>query len=62
MPATKNDTLVLSEAAEVLKMHPDTVKKHAENNEIPGRKIGRNWRFSRRALEAYLAGKVEVAA
>jgi len=62
MKAIESDTLVLSQAAEVLKMHADTVKKHAEAGEIPGRKIGRNWRFSRRALEAYLAGRVEVAA
>lgn len=35
----------LRAAAELLQLHPDTVKKKTRQGEIPGRKIGRCWRF-----------------
>ena len=33
------------EAAALLRMHPKTLKKKAHLGEIPGRRIGKYWRF-----------------
>ena len=33
------------EAAALLRMHPNTLKKKARLGEIPGRHIGKYWRF-----------------
>jgi excisionase family DNA binding protein len=33
------------EAAALLRMHPTTLKKKARLGEIPGRRIGKYWRF-----------------
>jgi len=38
-------TLTLSEAAAFLGLHPDTLKERAAAREIPGAKIGKEWRF-----------------
>ena len=33
----------LETAAELLQLHPDTLKRKTRAGEIPGRKIGRRW-------------------
>ena len=33
------------EAAALLRMHPNTLKKKARLGEIPGRHVGKYWRF-----------------
>ena len=38
--------LTLREAAEVLRLHPRTVREYIRRGEIKGRLIGRRWRFS----------------
>ncbi len=48
--------LTLEEAAKFLQLHQDTVTRLALAGEIPGRKIGWKWRFSKAALERYLYG------
>jgi excisionase family DNA binding protein len=42
--------LTVSEVATILRLDPDTVYKSAAAGGIPGRKIGRQWRFSRDEL------------
>ncbi len=37
--------LGLEQAAELLRLHPDTLKKKAQRREIPALKIGKRWRF-----------------
>ncbi len=44
------DVLNAEEAAEFLGFNPYTIREKARLGEIPGRKIGREWRFSRRKL------------
>lgn len=44
------DVLNAEEAAEFLGFNPYTVREKARLGEIPGRKLGREWRFSRRQL------------
>lgn len=49
--------LDLAEAAELLRALENDVQALAESGEIPGRRIGSTWRFSRQALLDWLGGK-----
>src|SRR5919202_1148379 len=49
------DVLTLDEAAELLRVEPRTLRALAARGEAPGRKIGREWRFSRQGLLDWLA-------
>jgi excisionase family DNA binding protein len=50
------EVLTLEEAAAFLRLPNDTVKRLALRGSLPGRKIGRHWRFSKSALEHWLSG------
>ncbi len=41
------DVLIATELAELLRLHVKTVYKLAEEGVIPGKRIGRSWRFNR---------------
>lgn len=45
----------LEEIAAALRIHPETARKLLTSGELPGRKIGREWRISPRAVEDWLA-------
>jgi excisionase family DNA binding protein len=47
-------TLNAREAAELLRLNYRLVLIEAEAGRIPARRIGRSWRFSERALRAWL--------
>ncbi|WP_190824770.1 helix-turn-helix domain-containing protein [Saccharopolyspora pogona] len=44
------ELLTAKEAAIVLRMHPVTVRRLAAEGDIPGTKIGNEWRFRKSAL------------
>lgn len=48
------EVLTLSEAARFLRLPVKTVEKLATEGALPGRKIGKEWRFWRGALERWL--------
>jgi excisionase family DNA binding protein len=48
--------LTANEAADLLHVSIKTVLRLARGGELPGRKIGREWRFERSALLMYVAG------
>jgi excisionase family DNA binding protein len=50
MEARHKEVLTAEEAAEFLGFNPVTVRQKARLGEIPGRKVGKEWRFSRRRL------------
>lgn len=52
--ALAREILNVGQAAEYLGFHADTVREKARLGEIPGRKVGREWRFSRTALLEWL--------
>jgi excisionase family DNA binding protein len=54
-PAREPDVLTLEQLAELLQVDEKTVRKLATDGELPGRKIGREWRFSRQAVLGWLA-------
>jgi excisionase family DNA binding protein len=55
-PAAIPDVLTLEEAADLLRLGPAAARAAAEAGELPGRRIGGRWRFSRRRLMAWLDG------
>jgi excisionase family DNA binding protein len=48
-----NPFLTLKEAAEVLRLHPRTVREYVRRGELAGRLIGGRWRFRRQDLDAF---------
>ena len=50
----EKDVLNVEETAEFLGFAPYTIREKARDGEIPGRKIGGEWRFSRRRLLEWL--------
>lgn len=50
--------LTLSEAAEILGIHQDTLKKRARAGEIPAMKIGKYWRLRLSDLDAWVQSKL----
>ena len=49
--------LTVGEVAELLRVSRHTVYRLAQRGDLPGRKIGRIWRFSRRGVEQLLSGE-----
>lgn len=54
METVTREVLNAQQAAEFLGVNPYTVRAKARLGEIPGRKVGREWRFSRTALLEWL--------
>jgi excisionase family DNA binding protein len=52
---TGDEVMTLAETAALLKLEEPAVLTAAESHELPGQKIAGHWRFSRRALFAWLS-------
>ena len=52
MSITREDVLTVADVAALLDLKPYTVKEYARRGILPGRKLGRTWRFLRPELEA----------
>ncbi len=50
------EVLTLAEAASLLRIDKAALRQAAQNEELPARLLGEEWRFSRAALLAWLAG------
>jgi excisionase family DNA binding protein len=53
--ASENRVLSIAEAAELMQVEPEVIEQLAEAGELPGRKLGGEWRFARQALLDWLA-------
>jgi excisionase family DNA binding protein len=53
--ALTDEVLTLEEAAALLKLPADSVRSRAEEGDLPGRRFGKEWRFARIAVLAWLA-------
>ena len=51
MSITRDDVLTVADVAALLDLKPYTVKEYARRGILPGRKLGRTWRFLRPELE-----------
>jgi excisionase family DNA binding protein len=49
-------TMTLADVAELLQADEETVAALADKGELPGRRIGEEWRFARSAVLDWLAG------
>jgi len=47
-----------TEAGELLRLHPRTVKRMALSGELPGMRIGRVWRFRMSDLDRWIAAQI----
>lgn len=54
-PASEPAALTPAQAAELLQVDEPLVVELAETGELPGRRVGSHWRFSRAALLDWLA-------
>lgn len=61
-PLIDNEILTVQEAADLLRVSDAELKKMATSKDIPARRFGNDWRFSRSAVMAWLAGKDPVNA
>jgi excisionase family DNA binding protein len=61
-PAEPSSTLGIIEAAALLRMSPDALKRKAREGKVPGSKPGRQWVFIREDLLAHLRGLQEQRA
>jgi excisionase family DNA binding protein len=50
----EKEILTLEEAAEYLRMNPEVLRRHVKKGDIPGKQIGRVWKFSKRLLQKYI--------
>ncbi len=55
-PNEEQPVLTLDEAADLLRVDPKEMRKLAANGDVPGRKVGNEWRFSREGLLNWLSG------
>lgn len=51
------EVLTTEEAARLLRLSAYTVRELARKGKIPARKVGKEWRFSRRRLLEWLGGQ-----
>jgi excisionase family DNA binding protein len=55
-PAAEGEVLTLTQLAELLQIEEEDARELAEARELPGRRIGGEWRFARSAVLRWLAG------
>lgn len=59
---TKCEPLIdVNEAAELLEVHPKTVKRLAARGIIPGMRIGKLWKFRASLLDAWLNSQLHLS-
>ncbi len=49
-----NEIMTLDELAEYLKISKSTLYKLAQDNQLPGQKIGKRWRFHKNAVYEWM--------
>jgi excisionase family DNA binding protein len=54
----EHDIMTLEEVAKYLKLQPQTVYKWAQEGQIPGAKLGKEWRFRRRILDEWVDNSI----
>jgi excisionase family DNA binding protein len=49
-----DEILTISQVSKLLKLHPRTIYKLVKNGIIPGRRVGKKWRFLRSEVIKFL--------
>ncbi|MBI9096070.1 MAG: helix-turn-helix domain-containing protein [Sphaerochaeta sp.] len=58
MEIQENQVLTLQECSKYLKIAESTIYMLARKGKLPCQKVGRNWRFSKDALDRWLRGEL----
>jgi|SRR4051794_1630388 excisionase family DNA binding protein len=58
-PLDEAEVMTLDEAASLLRIEPDRLAQLAESGDVPGRRLGEDWRFTRTALLNWLGNNDE---
>jgi len=58
---TNDDIMTVEEVAKYLKLKPQTVYKWAQEGQIPGTKLGKEWRFRRRILDEWIDTSIALS-
>ena len=56
-PLAPPDVLTVPQLAEWMQVDEQAIQELAEKGELPGRRLGGEWRFAREAVLAWLAGR-----
>lgn len=51
---SQDEIMTIEEVAKYLKVKPQTVYKWAQEEEIPGTKVGKEWRFRKSILDEWI--------
>ena len=54
MTGLSGDVMTIEELSEYLKIPKSTLYKQVQERKIPGQKIGKQWRFSRAAIDRWM--------
>lgn len=54
MPKQSEDIMTIEELSVYLKIPKSTLYKQAQDGKIPGQKIGKQWRFARKAIDRWM--------
>jgi len=54
MAAKRDEIMSMDELAEYLKISKSTLYKLAQDDKLPGTKIGKRWRFHKDAVDAWV--------
>ena len=57
MPQVPSEILSLQELSAYIRIAPSSVYKLVRQGAIPGRKVGKKWRFHKQAIDGWLQGK-----
>jgi excisionase family DNA binding protein len=49
-----NELMTIEEVAEYLRLKPQTIYRWAQDKRIPAAKLGKEWRFRRKIIDAWL--------
>lgn len=55
------EIMTLEEVAKYLKLTPQTVYKWAQEGQIPGAKLGKEWRFRRRIIDEWIDTSISLS-
>jgi excisionase family DNA binding protein len=55
------EIMTIEEVAKYLKLQPQTVYKWAQDGQIPGAKLGKEWRFRRRILDEWIDSAIHLS-
>ncbi|MBT3181213.1 MAG: helix-turn-helix domain-containing protein [Deltaproteobacteria bacterium] len=49
----ENTTLTVNEAAEYLRVHPCTIRRHIKSGEVPAFRVGGVWRLDKESIDSW---------